>query len=145
MLSVSDVKAVSEVGERGRAATRENKMPKRRKLVLECQPKPIALFVMGPEVEVGPIDDYREVQFEHPRLGWCRAVFFLLPDKNSDVRHAIQPMPIDAWRVPVRWDDPTMLFVPGLDDRFLLEAMQYLMENRFEKEVFEPLMRSDFD
>lgn len=94
----------------------------------------ITLFVnslSGPET----IEDCREVKFELPGGGRRRAVFFLSPDKNSNDPYSIKPS--DEWDVPVRWDDPTMLFVPTLSDEAVLTAMRYIIDNGLEDEAFE--------
>lgn len=84
-----------------------------------------------------PIDDYREVHFELPTKGRCMAVFFLLPDKSSSDPYSVKPL--HEWDVPVRWDDPTMLYVPELHDQAILAAFKYIFENELEATAFEYL------
>ena len=112
-------------------------MPRDRKLILHRSPESLELLVSGPEIQLDPLEDYRELNFEIPKLGRCRAVFFLLPDKNSLDVNVIRPLHRDQWNVPVKWDDPTMLYVPSLDDHSLLDAMNYIFDNSLEREVFE--------
>ncbi|MCU0713329.1 MAG: hypothetical protein MUC43_14815 [Pirellula sp.] len=105
-----------------------------RQLVLSSGKLQITLLVQSP-TGLDPIDDYREVNFEIPGRGRYRAVFFLLPDGNSDDPYAIKP--INEWDVPVRWDDPTMLFVPTLNDDSILAAMRYIIDNGLESDACE--------
>ena len=105
-----------------------------RQIELATRRHRITLYVNSP-LGVDPIDDYREVNFELPGRGRYRAVFFLLPDKNSDDPYAIKPR--DEWDVPVRWDDPTMLYVPALDDNSVLAAMRYIIDNDQQDDAFE--------
>ena len=88
-------------------------------------------------VNYAPIEDYREVNFSIPGKGPHRAVFWLLPDRNSDNPYAV--MPKTEWSVPVRWDDNTMLFVPSMDDHAILAAMYYIFRNKLEASAFENL------
>lgn len=105
-----------------------------RQLELTTENHQITLFISAPS-GVHPIDDYREVNFELSGRGRHRAVFFQLPDKNSEDPYAIKP--IDEWNVPVRWDDRTMLYVPGLHDESILAAMRYIIDNGFVDDAFE--------
>lgn len=105
-----------------------------RKLTLRVEDIAIELVVDAPK-GVDPIDDYREVCFEIPGKGRYRAVFFLLPDKNSDDPY--KTMPIKEWLIPVRWDDPTMLYVPTLDDDSILAALSHILENGLEDDALE--------
>jgi hypothetical protein len=105
-----------------------------RQLELSTENFGITLFINSPS-GVDPIDDYREVIFELPGRGRHRAVFFHLPDKKSKDPYAIKPT--DEWDVPVRWDDPTMLYVPGLHDESILAAMRYIIDNDYVDDAFE--------
>lgn len=94
----------------------------------------IALSINSPS-GLAPIEDYREVNFVLPGQGRRRAVFFLLPDKNSSDPFATKPE--HEWHVPVRWDDPTMLFIPDLSDRSILAAIKHIIDHKLEDEAFE--------
>ncbi len=94
----------------------------------------IPLTVKAP-TNLAPIEEYREVNFLIPGKGRHRAVFFLLPDRNSINTYAV--MPTNEWNVPVRWDDNTMLFVPSLDDNSILSAINYIFKNGMEASAFE--------
>lgn len=103
-------------------------------LILSSGNHQIQLSVKSP-TGLDPIDDYREVNFELPTRGRHRAVFFLLPDQGSDDPYAIKP--IHEWDVPVRWDDPTMLYVPSLSNESILAAIRYIIDNGLEADAFE--------
>lgn len=105
-----------------------------RTIRLEYAASQIELVVSSP-IGVEPIDDYRDVRFEIPGGGRRRAVFMLLPDRNSDDPFATAPA--DAWDVPVRWDDKTMLFIPALDDAAIVAAVLYILANGMEDAAFE--------
>ena len=94
----------------------------------------IPLSVQAPNA-VQAIDDYRQVDFELLGRGKHRAVFFLLPDQNSDDPFATKPS--SEWKNPVRWDDNTMLFIPTLEDRSIIAAMMYILEKGLEIDAFE--------
>ena len=105
-----------------------------RQIVLSSKTFQLTLFVDSP-ANLEPIEDYREVNFELPGQGRQRAVFFLLPDKNSDDPYATKPT--KEWDVPVRWDDPTMLFIPTLNDESILAAISYILDKGLADEAFE--------
>lgn len=105
-----------------------------RKLVLDLGDSQVSLFVVLP-VGLSGVDDYREVNFELPGKGRHRAMFFLLPDRNSDDPNAVKP--VSKWNVPVQWDDPTMLYIPTLGDDSILTAMKHIFDNGLEGEAFE--------
>lgn len=45
--------------------------------------------------------------------------------------------PSDDWDVPVRWDDPMMLFIPTFTDKSILAAIRYIIDNGLENDAFE--------
>ena len=77
-------------------------------ITLEVDDLRIPLSIEAP-VNYAPIEDYREVNFSIPGKGPYLAVFWLLPDRNSDNPYTV--MRKTEWGVPVRWDDNTMLFL----------------------------------
>ena len=81
------------------------------------------------------MEDYREVKFELPGPGRHRAIFFLRPDKNLDEPDATKPS--NERNIPVRWDDPTMLFIPTLNDESIFAALCYILDNHLADEAFE--------
>ena len=103
-------------------------------LTLELGDVQIPLSVQA-STNLAPIEEYREVNFVIPGKGRHRAVFFMLPDRNSMDPYSV--MPTKEWNVPVRWDDNTMLFVPTLDDNSILSAMKYIFRNGMELSAFE--------
>lgn len=105
-----------------------------RQLDLTTDENNIKLFIDSPS-HLDPIDDYREVNFEFPGRGRFRVFFYLLPDKKSDDPFATKPS--GEWDVPVLWDDPTMLYVPTLNDNSILAAMRYIIDNDRVDEAFE--------
>ena len=98
-------------------------------LTLELGDVQIPLSVQA-STNLAPIEEYREVNFVIPGKGRHRAVFFMLPDRNSMDPYSV--MPTKEWNVPARWDDNTMLFVPTLDDNSILSAMKYIFRNGME-------------
>lgn len=103
-------------------------------LLLDLGDVQIPLTIEAP-TNAAPIEAYREVNFVIPGKGRHRALFFLLPDRNSMDPYAV--MPTKEWNVPVRWDDNTMLFVPSLDDNSVLLAMKFIFQNGLETSAFE--------
>ena len=105
-----------------------------RKRMLEAGGEKIVLSVSTPS-GLDPIDDYREVTFGLQDGSQRRAMFFLLPDKNSNDPYAVKPE--GEWTVPVCWDDPTMLYVPTLKDESILAAITYILNQKLEASAFE--------
>ena len=116
-----------------RYTAKESTLPDRQ-LSLVCSLGIVALSVSEPGF-AEPLDDYREVAFELPNQGKHRAVFFLLPNKDSD--DPCESKTAADWDVPVRWDDNTMLFVPSLDDSAITSAMKHIIDNGHSSDAFE--------
>ena len=109
--------------------------PAMQKLTLNCKRGEFELTVMPTHPGIPPVDDCREIHVSIPDAGRFRAVLFLLPDKESDDPNAI--MPVDQWTVPARWDDNTMLYVPSFDEKHILSAFAYVLDNQLEADAFE--------
>ncbi len=105
-----------------------------RQLSLQCTLGVIPLSVAEPGL-TQPLDDFRQVVFNLPNSGKHRAVFFLLPNENSD--DPFEPKPATDWAEPVLWDDNTMLYVPSLDDSAILSALRYIIDNGHVGDAFE--------
>jgi hypothetical protein len=94
----------------------------------------ILLNISAPD-RVALIDDYREVTFSTGDGEKRRAVFLLLPNKASNDPYEVKPL--HEWTVPVQCDDPAMLYLPALDDEYVISALTYIFENGLEDKVLE--------
>lgn len=114
----------------------EGDMQMYKTLEFECVRGKFELCV-HPAPGLPPIDDYREVHLDIPGKGRYRAVLFLLPDTASDDSFAV--LPIERWNVPAKWDDNTMLFVPSLDDRYVIDAFRFVLDENHEDSALEEI------